>query len=243
MHERSRDVEANWLLASLSDGTYGRLTRQCETIPLHVKATLYEPNVPFEHVYFPESGCLSMVTEMGDGCSVEVGTIGWEGMAGTCVLHDINVVPTCCLVQVAGTAKRISVSALQAEMRGSDELHALLRRYANAWVNQVGRSGSCNAVHTVEERFARWLLLTHDRVSTDIIPLTQELLAVMLGVRRPSVTLAAGALQKAGIIDYTRGRITVLDRAGLEAASCECYRAIVATYEPVGARRLVRHTV
>jgi CRP-like cAMP-binding protein len=242
MHEPSGNLEANWLLASLSDRTYARLTRHCDTVPIRVKDRLYRPNEPFEHAYFPQSGCLSMITEMNDGSCVEVGTVGWEGMSGTCLLHDAHELPTCCMVQVTGTAKRIAVSALQSELQASNELLGLLRRYANAWVNQVGRSGSCNAVHSVEERFARWLLMTHDRVPTNVIPLTQELLAIMLGVRRPSVTLAAGALQRAGVIDYTRGKILVLDRAALEAVSCECYRATLTNYESVGVRRLVHHT-
>jgi hypothetical protein len=167
---------------------------------------------------------------MADALAVEVGTIGWEGMAGLPLLNGITSAATKCIIQVDGTIKRIATEAFLTELNESDELSKLLHVYAQVWTNQMGRSGSCNAVHAVELRCARWLLQTHDRVESDVLPLTHEFLAIMLGVRRPSVSLAAASLRKAGLIDYTRGKITILDRAGLEAASCECYAAIHESY-------------
>jgi CRP-like cAMP-binding protein len=223
-------AEGNWLLAALSDDAYRRIAARCETVPATLHDVLYVADAPIDYVYFPQSGCLSFITVMADTLGVEVGTIGWEGMAGLPLLNGITSASTKCIVQVAGTLKRIETEAFLTELNDSDELSRLLHVYAQVWTNQMGRSGSCNAVHAVELRCARWLLQTHDRVDSDVLPLTHEFLAIMLGVRRPSVSIAAASLRKAGLIEYTRGKITVLDRAGLEAASCECYAAIHASY-------------
>lgn len=222
--------EENWLLGALPEASYQRIIAQCETVPLPVRTIVIQPNVPLEHAYFPLSGCLSMVSVMEDGSSVEVGTVGWEGMVGISFIHGINVVPTQCFMQVPGEGRRIPAEALVAELRDHDELRGLLHRYAEVWINQVSRSGSCNGVHSVEQRLARWLLITHDRVDGDLLLLTQEFLAIMLGVRRASVTTAASVLQKKRLIDYTHGKITVLDRAGLEATSCDCYAVMKTAY-------------
>ena len=223
-------AEANWLLAALSDDTYRRIAARCETIPVTLHDVLYAVDAPIDFVYFPQSGCLSFITVMADALAVEVGTIGWEGMAGLPLLNGITSAATTCIVQVDGTTKRIATEAFLTELHESEELSRLLHVYAQVWTNQMGRSGSCNAVHAVELRCARWLLQTHDRVESDVLPLTHEFLAIVERVRRPSVSLAAASLRKAGLIDYTRGRITILDRAGLEAASCECYAAIHESY-------------
>lgn len=223
-------VEGNWLLAGLSDDTYRRVAARCETVPARLHDVLYVADAPIDYVYFPQSGCLSFITVMANKLAVEVGTIGWEGMAGLPLLNGVTAASTKCIVQVDGTIKRIARDAFLTELNESEELSNLLHVYAQVWTNQMGRSGSCNAVHSIELRCARWLLQTHDRVASDVLQLTHEFLAIMLGVRRPSVTLAAASLRKAGLINYTRGKITVLDRAGLEAASCECYAAIHASY-------------
>jgi CRP-like cAMP-binding protein len=217
-------------LAALSDDAYARVSDQCETLPAALKDVLFLADASIDYAYFPQSGCLSLITVMGGGMAVEVGTVGWEGMAGISLLHGVTSVPTQCIVQVAGTIKRIASSTFLVELEDNKELSGLLHRYAQVWTNQVGRSGSCNAVHSIEERCARRLLLTRDRVDSDVLSLTHEFLAVMLGVRRSSVTLAAESLKQAGLIRYTRGKITVLDRLGLEAASCECYAAMRASY-------------
>jgi CRP-like cAMP-binding protein len=223
-------AEGNWLLAALSADAYRRIAARCDTMPVALHDVLYEADAPIDYVYFPQSGCLSFITVMADALAVEVGTIGWEGMAGLPLLNGITSAATKCIVQVDGTIKRIATEAFLTELDESDELSRLLHVYAQVWTNQMGRSGSCNAVHAVELRCARWLLQTHDRVESDVLPLTHEFLAIMLGVRRPSVSLAAASLRKAGLIDYTRGKITILDRTGLEAASCECYAAIHESY-------------
>jgi CRP-like cAMP-binding protein len=230
-HTHSARDEANRLLLALPDAAYARVEAHLEVIALPFKLVLFEADARIENVYFPQSGCLSMITIMGDGDAVEVGTVGLEGMVGVSFLHGVDSVPTQCIVQVAGVGKRMPRAAFLDEIRENTDLADVMHRYAQVWVNQVGRSASCNAAHTVEQRCARWLLMTHDRVLADMLPLTQEFLAVMLGVHRPSVTLAAGALADAGLIHYTRGRITVLDRSGLEAAACECYGAMQSSYD------------
>jgi CRP-like cAMP-binding protein len=223
-------AEANWLLAALSGDAYRRIAARCETMAAVAHDVLYDADRPMDYVYFPQSGCLSFITVMADALAVEVGTIGWEGMAGLPLLNGVTSAAAKCIVQVDGTVKRIATEAFLAEINDSEELSRLLHVYAQVWTNQMGRAGSCNAVHAVVLRCARWLLQTHDRVESDVLPLTHEFLAIMLGVRRPSVSLAAASLQKAGLIEYTRGKITVLDRGGLEAASCECYAAIQESY-------------
>lgn len=227
---KARD-EANWLLSELSDVAYARIWRIAEPVTLRFNDIISETNQVVEFAHFPESGCLSIITVMSDGHQVELGTVGRDGMSGTSFVHDVESVPTRCIVQIPGMAKRIGRAAFAAELRENQEFADVVHRYAQAWTDQIGQSGSCNAVHSIEERCARWLLTTQDRLASDVLPLTQEFLATMLGVRRPSVTLAAGSLQKAGLIHYTRGRISVLDRTGLEAASCDCYRAIRDSYE------------
>jgi CRP-like cAMP-binding protein len=224
-------AEANWLLSELSDAAYARVSRITEPVTLRFKEILSEANQTIEFAHFPESGCLSVITMMDDGHQVEVGTVGREGLTGISYVHGVESVPTRCIVQIAGTAIRIRREAFVDELKRNEGFAQVVRRYSQAWADQIGQSGSCNAVHSIEERCARWLLMTQDRLEADVLPLTQEFLATMLGVRRPSVTLAAGTLQEAGLIHYTRGRIAVLDRAGLEAASCECYGAIHSSYQ------------
>jgi CRP-like cAMP-binding protein len=222
--------QENWLLRALPTDVYARILENCETVPLPIKTVVINPDVPLDYAYFPLSGCLSMVSVMDDDTCVEVGTIGWEGMVGLSLIHGVTSVPQRCIVQVAGNMRRIPIELLAAELRDHDELYDILERYAEVWINQVSRAGSCNSVHSIEKRCARWLLLTHDRVETDELPLTQEFLAIMLGVRRASVTAAATSLQKQGLITYRHGKITIVDRAGLERASCDCYTVMRTAY-------------
>ena len=223
-------TEANWLLSQLGDFAYARVSAIAETVALRFKDVLSEPNQIIEFAHFPQTGCLSVLTVMDDGRQVEVGTVGRDGLTGISLVHDVETEPTRCIAQMAGTAKRIGRAAFVAELRENPEFSGVVHRFAQVWTDRVGRSGTCSAIHSIEERCARWLLMTQDRLGSDLLPLTQEFMATMLGVRRPSVTLAAGSLQHAGLIRYTRGHIRVVDRAGLEAASCECYRAIHASY-------------
>jgi len=213
----------NTLLASLTPDDFAQICMELEHVHLQVHEVLYEPGEEIQYVYFPASGCVSMVQVTGTG-TVEVGTIGFEGMVGMPLLLHGSSAPTRALVQIEGDAYRIASAAFLRIIALSDSIYRVLLRFALAFFNQVAQSVACNRLHTLEERCARWLLITHDRVDGDEFRLTQEFLSFMLGVHRPAVTLAAGILQKAGYIHYSRGRIVVTDRAGLEGASCACYQ-------------------
>jgi CRP-like cAMP-binding protein len=168
---------------------------------------------------------------MADGRAVEFGTVGNEGMIGLPLFLGADRSPHRAFTQVPGDALRMRAEDFREEMGRQGQLAGLLRRYNQALMNQMAYSVACNRLHSVEERMCRWLLMTHDRVGADRFPMTQEFLAQMLGVRRPSVTVVAGVLQKAGLIAYARGWVVILDRAGLEAASCECYRVVRDDFE------------
>jgi CRP-like cAMP-binding protein len=214
----------NALLARLSKDEFVQICMELEHVRLEVPQVLYEPGEPIDFVYFPTSGCVSLVHATPAG-TVEVGTIGFEGMVGLPLLLHGTSAPTRALVQVEGDAYRIPAAAFLRIVAMSDSTYRILLRFALAFFNQVGQSVACNRLHSLEERCARWLLITHDRVEGDQFNLTQEFLSFMLGVHRPAVTLAAGVLQKAGYIHYSRGKITITDRVGLESAACSCYRA------------------
>jgi CRP-like cAMP-binding protein len=223
-------IEPNWLLAGLSDRAYGRVSDISEIAPVHLKEVLITPGMPVAYAYFPQSGCLSMIALLKRGTGVEVGTIGWEGMAGVSLIHGADTVPTQCVVQVAGSVKRITRDAFEGELRVSAELRGVINSYAQVWADQIGQGAACNGAHSIEQRLARWLLITADRVEADVVPLSQEFLSIMLAVRRAGVTVAALALQQAGLIDYKRAKITVVDRVGLEGTACECYVAMREMY-------------
>ena len=215
---------ANHLLGALETDDLARLANDLEYVALRPHDVLYEPHAAIEYVYFPTLGCVSMINITPEGC-VEVGTIGREGMVGVPILLGAESEPTRALVQVDGDAYRIARAPFLEAIEASDAMQSILLRYVMALFNQVAQSVACNRLHSLEARCARWLLMTHDRVDGDKFELTQEFLSYMLGVHRPAVTLAAGLLQRAGFIHYTRGRISVTDRAGLERASCSCYQA------------------
>lgn len=220
----------NRLLAALPLEDYQRLTSHLEVVSLSFRQVLHEPGEPIEYVYFPEQSLVSLVTVMEDGTTMEVSLISSEGMVGIPVILGCHTTNTRAIVQVADGAVRISASALRAEFDRGGALHRLLLRYTQFLLAQVSQTAICNRLHTLEERFARWLLLVQDSVESDVLPLTQELAAQMLGVRRSGVTVAAGVLRERGTIHYTRGRITVLNREDLTAKACECYRVIRAEY-------------
>ena len=206
-------------------GEYDHLLPNLEKVSLPLRDILYEANGPIAHVFFPLSGVVSLVI-MDGGFTLEVGVIGNEGMVGTPVFLGADRSPTKAIVQIPGEALRMEVKVFQKEMSRDGPLYGLVQRYTQAMINQISQSTVCNHRHSVEKRMCRWLLMSHDRVGADEFPLTQEFLAQMLGVRRPTVTAVAGILQKAGLITYHRGRMTVVDRKGLEAASCECYEVV-----------------
>jgi CRP-like cAMP-binding protein len=216
----------NRLLADLPRDEYDRVRAHLQKVSLPLKDILYEANGPIPHVFFPLHGVVSLVILMDGDVSLEVGTIGNEGMVGTPVFLGSGSSPTRAISQVPGEALRMETKVFQEEMRRGGSLYGLVQRYTQAMINQISQSTVCNHRHSVRKRMCRWLLLSHDRVGVDEFPLTHEFLAQMLGVRRPTVTAVAGTLQKAGLIRYHRGELTVLDRKGLEAASCECYEVV-----------------
>jgi len=218
-------IRRNRLLSAVAAEDLERLLPSLESVPLVDGMPIYEPHTPISHVYFPISGVISMVSEMTEG-TVEVGTIGREGMTGLPLVLRATTMPTRAFVQVPGHAYRTRGADLCTVMRESPNFERLLYRYVLALFDQTAQHAACNRLHALEERCARWLLMTHDRVDGDVVPLKQQFLAEMLGVHRPAVTIAAGALQKAGVIRYSRGKVTVIDREGLEDAACGCYAVI-----------------
>ena len=220
----------NLLLDALPALDRLQLSSQLELVALPLGMTIYEADEQIEHVYFPVSGVVSMVSTMREG-TVEVGTVGCEGMAGLPVVLHAESMPTRAFVQVEGEAMRCSANDLRAAMRESPALSRVLARYALALFDQAAQSAACNRLHSLEERCARWLLMTHDRVGSDVLPLKQTFLAEMLGVHRPAVTVAAGTLQRAGIISYTRGKVRIVDREALERAACDCYAIMRRTFQ------------
>jgi CRP-like cAMP-binding protein len=230
----NRPPPTNHLLAALPPEDYQRLAPTLDVIPLKLKEFLYKPGAPMAHVYFPGGGFASVVTVLEDGSMVEVATIGREGMLGMSAVLNGDPSPAAAMVQAeTDTCYKMAVGAFRGEMDRHGPFHHLMTRYAQALTGFIMQSTACNAVHSVEQRLARWLLMAHDRVGKSEFPLTQEFVAMMLGASRPTVTVVAGTLQKAGLITYHRGRITIVDREKLESASCECYRTATALLENV----------
>jgi len=223
--------DRNRLLAYLPAAEYRRLASQLEPLTFRRGQSLHEPHQPISHVYFPRSGVASVVTRMSEGGTVEVATIGNEGVVGLAAHLGDGRSPMETFVQIPGDAVRLEVRAFRRELKLGGALHEVVGRYAQALLTQVGQSAACNRVHSAQERCARWLLMSHDRVPDDEIALTQEFLAEMLGLRRASVTKCAGALRRRKLIDYRRAKIRVLDRPGLERAACECYAFIRAEHD------------
>jgi CRP-like cAMP-binding protein len=225
-------AEENRLLRALPADQYARILDHLEPVEFSARHVLWQPNAVIHSLYFPRTCVVSLLTPLSDEQPVESATVGREGMAGTAVVLGVRMTNTHALVQVPGSAARMDARRfLEQERHNDGVLFSLLLRYAQVLLEQTSQSVACNRRHSIEERCARWLLMTHDRVGADEFPLTQDFLAFMLGVRRASVTVAAGMLQQAGLIRYRRGRIAILDREGLEAASCECYAVIERNYE------------
>ena len=216
----------NQLLARLPKNDYERLLPNLHLIPLETKTIFNEPHSPILYVYFPIRGVISSVTLMEDGSSIEVATIGNEGMAGISAFLSDEDSENRVIVQVPGEAMRMRAKDLQAETARDGPLRRLLVRYNSAFMKQVSQAVACNGLHNVQQRCCRWILMTHDRAVADEFLLTHEFLSQMLGVRRVSVTEVLKPLQDGGLIRNHRGRITVLDRSGLEATACECYRSV-----------------
>ena len=225
------ELAGNRLLATLPGDELIQLRPHLERVQLDLRDVLYEQGVPMRHVYFPETAVVSFTNTMREGGTVEVGTAGREGMVGLAAFLGDDSSFVRAIAQVPGAALRMDVAAFVRVARAPNALHRLLLRYTEAFLAQVAQTAACNAAHLVEQRCARWLLMTHDRVNGDEFPMTHEFLALMLGVRRAGVTLAMCGLQEAQLVSYTRGRVAITDRVGLERASCECYCTVRGHFE------------
>jgi CRP-like cAMP-binding protein len=216
----------NGLLAALSPEDWAHLEPDLEAVELPFDQTVHAADGPVDAVFFVETGMVSLIVTLEAGEQVECGLAGREGLIGLPLVYGNSHALTEARVQMEGTALRIGAAPLRAGMERSAALRGLLLRYALAFHAQVTLTAACNARHAIEQRLARWLLTAHDRAGADEFAMTHEFLSLMLGVRRPGVTIAAGILQKAGLIHYARGRMTIADRPCLEAASCECYHTV-----------------
>src|ERR1700719_3669389 len=217
------DRRTNRLLSLLSDDDYQRLRPHLSHVVFDYKKSLYEASRPIDHVYFPIDGVASLVITTADGASAEVGTIGSEGLVGLPVCLGDREAPSSVYVQVPGTALVMDAGAFRGQLERSPTLNLTMLRYAHAFFNQVAQSAACAHLHRVEQRCCRWLLMTRDRMPTGDFLLTHEFLGMMLGVRRTTVTDVMGAFQKAGLISYRRGHVTLLAQDGLQHRACECY--------------------
>jgi CRP-like cAMP-binding protein len=220
--------QGNRLLDSLSPTRQADLAPHLERVRLELKELLFEAGKRIDSVYFPITAVASLLNLVEDTSGVEIATIGNEGLVGLSLSWGIDTFNPREFVQcqVPGDALVMDAETFASKVAAGGELTWLVHRYTQAFVTQIGQQVACNGLHSIQERCARWMLLTHDRVGSDEFPLTQEFLAQMLGVRRPSVTVVAGILQQAGFIRFHRGRITITDRRGLENASCDCYRVL-----------------
>jgi CRP-like cAMP-binding protein len=224
---------ANHLLAALPAADYARLSTRLARIALDTRTIVQAPGAQVEHVYFPLDGFFSELAVLANGEMIEVATIGREGMVGISAETGMPI-PLAAMVQSERlTCYRLSARNFRKEMDEGGSFSRLLRRYSQARAGAIVQSAACNAVHTLEQRLARWLLMAHDRVGKTEFPLTQEFAAMMLGAARPTVSVVAGALQKAGPITYHRGRVRILNRKDLEAASCECYATATKLFRSV----------
>jgi CRP-like cAMP-binding protein len=213
----------NRLLELLAAEDLDLLRPHLEAVKLDYRLPLYEANEEIRFVYFPISGVASLVNTMANGAAAEVGTIGNEGMVGVPVIFDDTVAPTSAYIQVPGEGLRMTATLLRKALGRSSTMRRVMLHYSHALFNQVAQSAACNRFHNLEQRCCRWMLMTHDRVYSDNFLLTQEFLAMMLGVQRTGVNYAANKLKRLKLIEYHRGRLTILDRKGLERLTCECY--------------------
>ncbi|MDQ2668300.1 MAG: Crp/Fnr family transcriptional regulator [Gemmatimonadota bacterium] len=220
-------VAGNLLLSGLSPGDAERLTPHLEEVELAQGDVIVAAGDEFTYAHFPDTAVLSIVNNMLDGSSVEIGTIGNEGFVGIGIVLGVRTSLHLTICQIPGLSQRISADIFGDACASSPSLRRVFTRSTCAFIGQIGQTAACNARHDIEQRCARWLLMSHDRVGgVDTFPLKHEYLAIMLGVRRTGVTIAAGALQDAGLIRYRRGLMRIVDRAGLEARACECYQVV-----------------
>jgi CRP-like cAMP-binding protein len=231
MSQIKQSAVRNRLLAALPAADFELLSASLTLVSLSLKQTLLEADEPIKAAYFVETGMVSYLAYLAGGEAIEVGLIGPEGMVGMPLILGVDSAPAGAIVQMQGTALRISPAALRQAFNESKALHTRLLRYMQALYTQVSQTAACNGHHSLEERLARWLLMAHDRAEGDEFPMTHEFMALMLGVRRSGVTVTAGTLKQAGLISYASGRMTILDRPSLEATACECYGTVQRHFE------------
>ena len=229
--DREIDPRRNQLLRALTGAEYHRMAEALEPVHLEVRDLVADVDAPIEYLYFPVVGVLSQVAVLDGETAVEVSTIGREGMAGLPVFLGSLTSPNRLFCQVETDALRLPAARLRSLLNGDGQLHRILHRYTQALIVFLAQNVACNRLHSTEERAARWLLSTRDRVDEDTFLLTQEFLAQMLGLRRATVSITAGLLQSAGLIQYRRGKITILDRPRLTEASCDCYHLVRSEFD------------
>jgi CRP-like cAMP-binding protein len=226
LHIESEDPRQNQIIAALPHDEFERLKKHFELVPMRLAETLYQPGARLRHVYFPTTAIISLLYITQEGASAEIAIVGNDGVLGIALFMGGESTPSSALVQSAGHAYRLPAALLKQEFARFGAFAHLLLRYTQALITQMAQTAVCNRHHSVDQQLCRWLLLSLDRLPSNKLVMTQELIANMLGVRRVGVTAAAGKLQNAGLIRYSRGTIAVLDRAGLEARCCECYRVV-----------------
>lgn len=231
MSQKPVEPTGNHLLARLPQEEYERLVPHLEHVSFALGEVVYESGGQMDYIYFPTTAIVSLLYMMENGSSAEMGVAGNEGLVGIALFMGGNTVPNRAVVQSAGEALRMKAQVLQEEFARGGMFQRLLLRYTQALMTQMSQTAVCNRLHTVEQQLCRWLLLSRDRLNSDELVMTQELIANMLGVRREGVTVAARRLQEQGLISYVRGRITLLDRSGLEATVCECYQVVKDEYD------------
>jgi CRP-like cAMP-binding protein len=218
----------NLILAALASEEFDRLSEHLDTFELKLGEFLHMPDERVEYVYFPTDGIVSLLATLEGGETVETGVVGREGMVGISIVLGVDTTTSQSLVQGSGHALRMKAQSLNPFLNNGERLRNLLLSYIHTLFSQISQTAACNRVHTLNERLARWLLLTHDRLERDTFEMTHEFLARMLGTRRAGVSIAASALREAGLIDYSRGQVAVLNRKGLEEGCCECYGVVKA---------------
>ena len=224
-------LKRNSIFRGVSEATINSICQRCTQVELELRDQIYQSEQTIDAVYFPIDCVLSIVAQMKDGSEIEVGTIGREGMSAFPLLMGASTTANYCYCQVRGSAIRIPADLFHELVESDRNFRQLLDRYLQSYVNMLGQLAACNRLHSIYERCARWLLMTHDRVESSQIPLTQEFLAMMLGTGRSGVSIAAATLQQAGFIKYNHGTIHILDRSGLTTAACECYEVARAQFE------------
>ena len=227
MHPPSKvDMSANQILARLPERESKRLLPHFQFVSFRLKEVLYRPGEPIQYAYFPQNAVLSMIAPMDDGRSVKVTLVGREGMLGIRALLGAETHWYDSIVQIPGGCLRIDAKVLQTEFRRGGVVQERLLHYISYLLVQLSQTAACNRVHRLEQRLARWLLMAHDRVKQDVFPITHEFLSDMLGTPRSEVSIAAAALRKSGAIRYARGKMTIVNRKGLQSAACECYQIL-----------------